>query len=483
MILEWMKLGLVAAALSAALLPTVSPTDVSAGAGAETVVESCTLESARGSTEAVEVELDGGGAETRQRRYTVYNGDTVLFGTAEAKRDLTNACVASLTLPAASGSIHWYDAGAEAWQSAPLQAARVRASCVVVSTRDGPSALLYAPRVFTDLGSGTMRWERECAGSVQVTPADEGWRVSLLVERLPAGCRAEYTAVSSDEALFGWMDEQLSSWTRCTMDNERLWCYDGCYHPSPGNYTPSGQDCYYRIPAGYFCRLVGENAPEVRAAEDLMVAMLDVMARQQNEQGYFPTLPQSLWLSQDYGIGGGFYDTRFNSDLAEVFFQAASWLDSEANDAVMSRYFDFFLTYAQTHSTSTGEGLLVWDYGHPHASAPVQTALNHHLAETLTLFHWAERLNRTDLYELANRMLLGVEETGADWLDGDGNLHYARYPDGGYGGVEYAYLTYNDLYDLRAYLQARNQDTSALQALMDSKLDWMERNGVTDYKK
>jgi len=479
MILEWMKLGVVAAALSAALLPAVQTNDVSAGE--ETIVEQYTLESARGTTEAVEVRLTGADTETRQRRYTVYNGDTVLFGTTSARSGLENACVASLTLPSSSGSIRWYDAGAEVWRTAPLRSARVQASCVVVSTQAG-EALLYAPRVFEDLGNGTMRWDSSSAGSVQVTPAGEGCRIELIAGRLPAGCRAEYTAVSSAQPLFGWQGEGLSSWTRCTMDNERLWCYDGCYHPSPDNYSPSGPNCYYRIPAGYFCRLVGENAPELRAAEDLMVAMLDVMARQQNELGYFPTLPQSLWLSEDYGIGGGFYDTRFNSDLAEVFYNAA-WLGSAEYDAAMGRYFDFYLSYARTHSTQTGQGLLVWDYYHPSASAPVHTALNHHLAETLTLYHWAERLNRPELRELADQMLQGVEETRADWLDGDGNLHYARYPDGSYGGVEYAYLTYNDLYDLRACLQARGRDTSALQFLMDSKLDWMRRNGITDYKK
>lgn len=55
--------------------------------------------------------------------------------------------------------------------------------------------------------------------------------------------------------------------------------------------------------------------------------------------------------------------------------------------------------------------------------------------------------------------------------------------DGTMGGTEYPYLTYNDLYDLQKMLEiCRDGRDPVLQKLMDSKLQWMQANGIEGYK-
>ena len=86
--------------------------------------------------------------------------------------------------------------------------------------------------------------------------------------------------------------------------------------------------------------------------------------------------------------------------------------------------------------------------------------------------------------ERGDRLLLAVTDTAKSWVRADSNLHYGVYPNGSYGGQDYPYLTYNDLYDMQAYLQkARGARSGALDTLMAAKLRWMQKNGVTGYKK
>ena len=84
-------------------------------------------------------------------------------------------------------------------------------------------------------------------------------------------------------------------------------------------------------------------------------------------------------------------------------------------------------------------------------------------------------------YKLAERMLQAVRDTAENWIRSDGDLHYARLPDGSYGRDDYPYLTYNDLYLLQTYLEGKGRAVPELQRLMDAKRAWMDANGITGY--
>jgi hypothetical protein len=93
-------------------------------------------------------------------------------------------------------------------------------------------------------------------------------------------------------------------------------------------------------------------------------------------------------------------------------------------------------------------------------------------------------LSRSDLSALADKLLLAIEDSGADWIRKDKNLHYSYSADGTYGGTDYPYLTYNDLYNLQKLLAARTGKTNdTLTMLMKYKKAWMDTNGVTGYLK
>ena len=129
-------------------------------------------------------------------------------------------------------------------------------------------------------------------------------------------------------------------------------------------------------------------------------------------------------------------------------------------------------------------GWLIPDYWHPDEITAPHTSLNHQASECLALYHAADLLNRKDLRELADRMLLAIEDTGSGWVMPNHNLYYSIKPDGTYVEGDYPYLTYNDLYYLREYLTGVNRtETDTLTYLMGEKLQWMEQNGVTGYEK
>ena len=209
------------------------------------------------------------------------------------------------------------------------------------------------------------------------------------------------------------------------------------------------------------------------------------MAQRQNQYGYVPTTPGSEWLQGDYGIGPGFYDTRFNTDLLELYIKAARRLGKGMFEETMTRYLGFYTQLAGTsHITTENGGWLIPDYWHPDELTAPHTSLNHQASECLALYHAADLLNRKDLRELADRMLLAIEDTGSGWVMPNHNLYYSVKPDGTYVEGDYPYLTYNDLFYLRKYLTGfGKEENETLTYLMGEKLQWMQKNGVTGYEK
>lgn len=481
----WFRMCLLASTLSVALLPSCQSV-VSLTASRKVELDACTLQTTKGQVAVTEsVWEDGDGKATiRQRRYELYNGDEVFFGSTEAQEEVSNACVHSVQVDAKAGWVRWYDVTLQQWMATIFKPQLIQASCIVLSPESGGEYLIYTPKVYQSLGNGTLQHHPEIAGSIQMSVNAAGYRIQVLSDQIPRGCTAEYTIVQSEEELFDWAGGKIQNfWKGYTMDGDGKWCYDGYYFPSPDSYVPTGENCYYRLPAAYLCKSFAYGATYYRVSEDLAVATLDVMRQQQNDEGFFPTLPKSQWLSGTYRIGPGFYDTRFNTDLTEVFYKMSEWIRCDEFDSAMNRYYDFFLSFAKAnHAETASGGWLVRDYYHPEGSKRTHTSLNHQLAEILSLYHAAGYLDRSDLGALADRMLLAIEDTAANWIREDCNLHYAVYPDGSYGGTDYPYLTYNDLYYLRQYLTEQGRESAALQKLMDAKLKWMKASGVTGYQ-
>lgn len=248
---------------------------------------------------------------------------------------------------------------------------------------------------------------------------------------------------------------------------------DGYYYSTPSNYIPSGEGYYYRIPAAYIASKLARFS-HCTPGFQLATAMLDIQRQHYNADGYIPTVNASSWLLNDYEIADGFYDTRFNTYIGHALLDLGRAAGiSEFTEHAMN-YAAFLCAHAaQTADVTDNAGILVDDYAHHAGNLPTLTSLNHQLAETYFLFETRD----SDAVQTAQRMLQGIVDTADLWIRPDGNLHYAVYPDGSYGGDDYPYLTYNDLLDLNTCVGGND----SLELLLETKKVWMDANGITGY--
>ena len=418
-----------------------------------------------------------------QRHMELPNGDTVTMGRV---RGVAGETAVFGWQSEQEGSISYYDRQSGAWQNQNFAEGEIHSGLVLLELKDGGSCLIYTPRTYLCGENETLVYLPENDGAVRISSTDGRWYISLVGFLAEGDCVCDYTLVRSDDVLLDLaVGNSASLWAGYTLDGDGKWCYDGFYWPCPYNYVPTGEGYLYRCPASYLVKSFAYVANTFRAADDLSVAMLDTLCQMQNELGYWPTVPQSEWLYADYGIGGGFYDTRFNTDLIEIYYKVYSRTGGDAFRRTMEQYAAFYTEFASEHHFETQNGgWLVEDYWHCGGGSATHCSLNHLLAECIALYHLSDALQQSELAQLADRLLQSVKDTADHWIMEDGNLHYCVSPDGIYGKQDYPYLTYNDLFDLQALLKLRNGEEDAdLARLMQAKRRWMDQNGITGYKK
>ncbi len=346
--------------------------------------------------------LTGGSLETRS--YQMENQDLVQFGRFTASREMDK--VIPISLPRKSGVI-WGIVPDKGWQTLD-KPGRYVCSLLMAGFDDGSSLMAYPPQKWQPLINSCRRFVG--FGGVELTETE----LRLYVTAVPVGGSAEYTLVTSQEPLLDWsnVSRYMTLWTGYANDQEGRWCFDGYYWPSPSSYIPSGENVYYPMTDAYLCKSYLYFEPYYRLAADLALPMLDVMAERQ--RGFFPTQAQSVWLSNDYGIGAGFYDTRFNADLMELYCMA--YVRHGLFRDVIDRYVAFYLSHAEAHHKETQNGgRLIEDYSHPAGGKPTHTSLNHQLAEILQLYHLYDALGDGRLNTLAGQMIRAIEDTESGW--------------------------------------------------------------------
>lgn len=380
-------------------------------------------------------------------------------------------------------TIRWFD-GTQ-WQTEPLREGRFKGGTAYFLSGEGYSALCYVPQIWSLLENGARKLLPDNLGWLQAKETESGWHLAVYAPAMPDSCAADFTYIEGPDELINWNKEgQADLWSNYCNAGTGRWCYDGYYFVSPDSYLPEGENVYYKNAASYMIKsfLYQRSTPVARV---LAVCMMDTTLRNQNEIGYWPTNSLSTWLRDDYGIGAGFYDTRFNTDFIELLIYAQDYYPSSIYRDAMERYCEFYKWFAQTyHKETASGGWLIPDYWHKEMTSIPHTSLNHQLAECLRLYEMADRLGQSELRELADKLLLAVEDTGEGWIRPDHNLHYSVTQDGVFGGNDYPYLTYNDLFGLQSYLVRHfGQSNNMLETLMAHKKIWMDANGITEYRK
>ena len=389
------------------------------------------------------------------RRYTDGQGCAVEMGHSAAVLDAPAHTAAQFEMKGTSGTVRWYDTAASSWKQQPLTAGTLPSGMYFLRV-DGVDSILVTPMTYAARDNGMIEYFPGKNGSLKIERTASGFRFSVRVAALTQSTYSDYLLLTSQQTLIDWSDpSMLSRWANYSLIGTNRWCYNGYYYSAPSTYYPFDENYFYSLPAAHIAGKMA-NDTDQPASRAIGLAMIDLMREQQNEYGFIPSQAGSTWLKTDYGIAPGYYDTRFNTDFwlaninAAENFGATGWLDKTRN----------------------GE------------SSPTHASLNHHAAEAEFLYRMADAVDEDSYAVLADRMVRGIEQSELLWYKPDGDLNYSYKPDGICSGQDYPYLTYNDLLELqRLYAARHGQENPAIARLLQVKLTWMNKNGVTGYNK
>lgn len=436
--------------------------------------------------ELSETGLSQGKHELRLREWTRNAEDSCVMGSFRtAARTRRPRVIWSTEIADPALSVRWFDG--QIWHDEPIEIGKYRSNTAFFITGSEVSVLCFTPQVWTLLENGSRQLAPNWLGWMQAEQTDDGWRLNLCVPAMESGSAADFVCVTVPDANgIDWSRDGIPElWSNYRNAGGGRWCFDGYYAPSPETYVPTGDNVFFRNPASYLVKSFLYQTKSSRTALDLSIAMLDTLVREQNDDGFWPTLSGSTWLQDAYGIGPGFYDTRFNTEFAFLLLEAQYRCPSDFYRDSLRRYCDFFVSFAEKYHSETGSaGWFVPDYLDKSTGSTSHTSLNHQLAEILFLYKAADNLADRSLADLADRMLTAVDDSGEGWVREDDDLHYQVSPSGVFEGIDYPYLTYDDLFKLQKYLNARfSRNDTVLDTLMAHKRAWMDANGITAYMK
>ena len=416
----------------------------------------------------------------KQRNVKFENGDIFYMHRYNFKKNDEKNLVTGLSIPGSKIEIRYIDKNSNWYMSSNIE--NTAYETLFIDT-DKASLIIGVPAVYmNDTTANTLIRVPEQEKKVNITKENDGYRLTYEFPR-NKNVIGEIWVLRSNYKLADWTNAKHFKALDQDLGKDRRLCWDGYYFPIPHNYKPNAPNMLYRHPSDYAGASFVKNGYFL-ATKELGYIFTKICMKNQNAQGYWQTGPQSEWLISDFNIDAGFYDTRFNTDFAENLLNAyKTYNDDEFLDALV-RYGEFFKSHAAEHSyTTQNGGILVEDYGHTKTHTKTHVSLNHQLAELNLLYKMYDLTKHKPYLELADKMLLAIEDTKDQWVLPSNNLNYALYYTGTYNTmVDYPYLTYNDLYTTRHLLRTYfNKNSDTIQYLMDCKLDWMKKNNVTGY--
>ena len=260
--------------------------------------------------------------------------------------------------------------------------------------------------------------------------------------------------------------------------NEYLFLADGHYYEKPSDYLPCANEegrFVYKTVASF----VHKSALEPNSGAYLRLLglyLLYTRIESYNEAGYIPTPCESQWLMMDYGIGTGFYDTRFNTDAVDALLFAEQIGTEPRIRKTVERALDFYLDFREKHRFSANGSFFTPDYlDMDGVTAADHASLNHLIAEGMALIKAGRQYSREDYLAAGQELFDELEKSWSKWLRPDGNLWYAVTRTGEMIRDDYVSVTYNDLvaavklFDDMGYLERY----PGLYALLMNKEAWL----------
>jgi len=438
--------------------------------------------------EIISSELNG--AVINQRNFYFDNGDFFWFrryifqeNSLDGKRYNS-----AITLPGNKIEVRYVDPDSKQWVlTSDMEKIKTVKTTLFINT-DTNSAIISVPGVYKNLfTSNTLEVLRDDEYPVCITHSNGNYIISFSFPKDTSKI-GEIWCLQSKNKLVDWTDQTNYNYLKVQdLSFERRWSWDGYYFKTPNNYIPGGENVLYRHAANYTGASFSRYGKSL-ATIDLGFVMTSVCLKNQNDEGFWQTGPMSEWLKADFDINDNFYDTRFSTDFAvNLLFAYKKYQYKPFLDGAI-RYGEYFLKHAQNNHYDFGDGWLVEDYA-PSSSQKekhkrTHVSLNHQVSEINFLYYLYNETNDYRFSQLADKMLKGIENTKTSWIREDGNLNYALM----YSGtnnvmVDYPYLTYNDLFELRTILKSYGMQNVTVNYLMECKKDYMDKNGITEYRK
>ncbi len=302
--------------------------------------------------------------------------------------------------------------------------------------------------VFKPLKNQVRQEHIEKSLPIEVSRVETDLNYTIIFPREP-GYFVENWGILGSSPLIDWTD-QLAVNAAKTGDlvRYRKLSTDGIYYLTPWNYYPSEKDAFWLNPAStYHVAGMFSRYDSGSYFRDIAIVSMYSAIETQTKDHYWVSTPRSDWLYQDYGIPSGFYDTRFNTDVATYLLDMYEKTGEKLALEAAENYATWLRSYVKDQGIPTsGGGMLVPDYfkkGYKHKKTNV--SLNHLVAEMNFLYKLYLTNNDFANFKIAELIRRGVRDTGRNWIRDDGNLHYAYLGDGKYGMQDYPLLTLNDL--------------------------------------
>lgn len=392
--------------------------------------------------------------------------------------------ITSFDIPGSKGKIRYFDSEKKLI-TLELKEGSVNVNTTIFIETDMYSMMLGKPYIYKDLGHGTI--EHMGAGAITVKKIGGKFYLSYAFNFEKDTFGIMWGIGSYNKLLDLENTNNQKIWGNYDLDRKARLSYNGYHYKSPNSYIPSTNMSYWLIPSDYLANALIATGGSM-ASDILGNALLNINMLKVNEEGFMPTYPKSSWLYNDYGIEGGFFDTRFNGDTIYTYLNAYKKFGNEKYRSTYLKMSDYYMRHGEKNhykiiSDSGDEGRLVQDYHAPNAKETL-CALNHQL-QAINAFYGLYQQEGDEKYlAFSDILLLGVKNTRDSWILPGGDLHYAYMGNGNMGRKDYEYLTYNDLFNVQnKIIQIKGVEDYDIRVLMEFKKGWMDKNGITQYKK